>query len=101
VIDAPRQVLSALQQPLFEMKDHGRKSLCCGAGGAQMWKEEEHGTERVNQARFRQAQESGAQTLAVACPFCLTMLSDAAGQAQSEMAVLDLAEVVLKQIAGQ
>lgn len=98
VVDPPRQVLSAVQQPLVEMRDHGRKSFCCGAGGAQMWKEEEHGTERVNLARFRQAQESGAQTLAVACPFCLTMLSDAAREAQSEMAVLDIAEMVLKQL---
>ncbi len=63
-----------------------------------MWKEEEHGVERVNAARFRQAQESGARTLAVGCPFCLTMLSDAAREAQSEMAVLDIAEVVWRQL---
>lgn len=98
ILDDPREVLKAAQQPLIEMPDHGRKSLCCGAGGAQMWKEEEHGNERVNTARFRQAQESGATTLAVGCPFCLTMLSDAAREAQSEIAVLDIAEVVLKQI---
>lgn len=98
VIDAPRQVLAAAQQAVVEMKDYGRKSFCCGAGGAQMWKEEEHGTERVNAARFRQAQESGATALAVGCPFCLTMLSDAAREAQSEMEVLDIAEVVLKQL---
>ncbi|MDI6813927.1 MAG: (Fe-S)-binding protein, partial [Desulfitobacteriaceae bacterium] len=101
VVTEPRQVLSAAHQPLVEMSDHGKKSFCCGAGGAQMWKEEEHGKERVNAARFRQAQESGASALAVGCPFCLTMLSDAAREAQSEMAVLDIAEVVLKQIEAE
>ncbi len=101
VVAEPRKVLSAAHQTLVEMSDHGKKSFCCGAGGAQMWKEEEHGKERVNAARFRQAQESGASTLAVGCPFCLTMLSDAAREAQSEMAVLDIAEVVLKQIEAE
>ncbi|MCS6906994.1 MAG: (Fe-S)-binding protein [Anaerolineales bacterium] len=98
IVAAPRQVLGAARSTLVEMKDYGRNSFCCGAGGAQMWKEEEHGFERVNMARFRQAQESGAKTLAVACPFCLTMLSDAAAQAQSRMAVLDIAEIVLQHI---
>jgi len=101
VIDAPRQVLKAAQQAVVEMQDYGRKSFCCGAGGAQMWKEEEHGLERVNAARFRQAQESGAKTLTVGCPFCLTMLSDAAREAQSEMAVLELAELVWMQLESQ
>ena len=61
-----------------------------------MWKEEENGTERVNANRFREAQTSGADTLAVGCPFCMVMLNDAAKDAASEMEVLDVAEIVLR-----
>ena len=70
------------------------KSFCCGAGGAQMWKEEEHGTERVNANRFREAQSTGADVLAVGCPFCMIMLTDAKKAINSEMQVLDIAELV-------
>jgi Fe-S oxidoreductase len=59
-----------------------------------MWKEEEHGTQRVNQRRFKEAQASGADVLAVSCPFCMVMLSDAKKDAGSEMEVLDVAEIV-------
>ena len=61
-----------------------------------MWKEEEDGTERVNANRFREAQTSGAETLAVGCPFCMVMLNDARKDAASEMEVLDIAEIVVK-----
>lgn len=73
-------------------------SFCCGAGGAQMWKEEEHGSERVNANRFREAQATGAQSLAVGCPFCMVMLNDAKKDANSEMEVLDVAEIVANAI---
>ena len=63
-----------------------------------MWKEEEEGTERVNANRFREAQTSGADTLAVGCPFCMIMLNDAKKDAASEMQVLDIAEIVLEKI---
>ena len=63
-----------------------------------MWKEEEHGTERVNANRFREAQATGANTLAVGCPFCMVMLTDAKKDANSEMEVLDIAEIVASQI---
>jgi Fe-S oxidoreductase len=63
-----------------------------------MWKEEEHGAERVNANRFREAQASGASTLAVGCPFCMVMLTDAKKDANSEMEVLDIAEIVASQI---
>jgi Fe-S oxidoreductase len=59
-----------------------------------MWKEEEHGIERVNAQRFREAQATGAHTLAVGCPFCMVMLTDAKKDAGSEMQVLDVAEIV-------
>jgi len=61
-----------------------------------MWKEEEDGTERVNANRFREAQTSGAETLAVGCPFCMVMLNDARKDAASEIEVLDVAEIVLQ-----
>jgi len=59
-----------------------------------MWKEEEHGVERVNAQRFREAQETGASTLAVGCPFCMIMLNDARKDANSDMRVLDVAEII-------
>ena len=64
-----------------------------------MWKEEEHGSERVNQARFKEAQATGAETLPVGCPFCMVMLSDARKDAGSEMEVLDIAEIVARALA--
>lgn len=98
IIKAPRQVLEKIGINLIEMTNHGRKSFCCGAGGAQMWKEEERGSERVSASRLQQAGESGAGTLAVGCPFCLTMLNDANIEAGNQLQVLDVAEVVLEKI---
>jgi Fe-S oxidoreductase len=95
ITSAPRQALLSLQTELVEMPRNARKSFCCGAGGAQMWKEEEHGKERVNANRFREAQATGADTLAVGCPFCMVMLTDAKKDANAEMQVLDVAEIVL------
>ncbi len=98
IIAEPRQALTSAGAQLVEMPRHGTQSFCCGAGGAQMWKEEEHGTERINANRFREAQASGAETLAVGCPFCMVMLTDAKKDANSEMQVLDIAEIVAAQI---
>jgi Fe-S oxidoreductase len=98
IIESPRQVLEQTQATLVEMDRSGKKSFCCGAGGAQMWKEEEHGSRRVNQERFQEAQASGADVLAVGCPFCMVMLNDARKDAASEMEVLDVAEIVLSQL---
>ena len=94
IIDAPRQALGSLGASLVEMPRHGMGSFCCGAGGAQMWKEEEHGTERVNLSRFNEALKTEAQTVAVGCPFCMTMLNDARKDLNSEVEVLDIAEIV-------
>jgi Fe-S oxidoreductase len=66
-----------------------------------MWKEEEEGTERVNANRFREAQVSGADTLAVGCPFCMVMLNDARKDAASEMEVLDVAEIVVQALMSK
>ena len=99
VYDAPREVLHLAGASLTELPRHRNNSFCCGAGGAQMWKEEEHGTTRVNESRFAEAAATGKNTLAVGCPFCLAMLTDAAKAAKSEMMVKDVAEVVAESIA--
>jgi Fe-S oxidoreductase len=100
VFDAPRQDLKAAGLEVIEMPRNRAGSFCCGAGGAQMWKEEEPGTGRVNAARFAEAkstlQTAGANTLAVGCPFCLTMLSDAAKADGGTVQVQDVAELVLE-----
>lgn len=96
IYEAPREVLQALDAALVEMKSCRSKGLCCGAGGAQMWKEEEKGNLRINEKRIGQAIETGAQIVASNCPFCMTMLSDgvkAKGREES-MKVLDIAELV-------
>jgi Fe-S oxidoreductase len=94
LVDEPRHSLQSAGVELLEMPRKGMKSFCCGAGGAQMWKEEEHGVERVNANRFKEAQATGAGVLAVGCPFCMTMLNDAGKEANSEMQILDIAEIV-------
>jgi Fe-S oxidoreductase len=94
VFAEPRKVLAEVRMKLIEMPKHGANSFCCGAGGAQMWKEEEHGTERVNEARFKEAKATGAETLAVACPFCLTMLNDASKADGEQVKVMDVAEII-------
>jgi len=77
------------------------KSLCCGAGGAQFWKEEEHGSARVSQVRYAEAQGTGAGVLATGCPFCLRMFADARQDAgESGPAVKDVAEIVAERLGG-
>ncbi|MCX7982850.1 MAG: heterodisulfide reductase-related iron-sulfur binding cluster [Syntrophales bacterium] len=97
IYDEPRKVLKAVPGlQLLEMERNLAKSFCCGAGGARMWMEE-HG-ERINDARAKQAIETGAQTIAVGCPFCLTMMSDGLkthGKDET-MNALDIAEIVWK-----
>jgi Fe-S oxidoreductase len=75
VTDAPRDALKSAGVTTIEMPRNGAKSFCCGAGGAQMWKEEEEGSARVNEASFAEAKSTGADTVAVGCPFCLTMMT--------------------------
>jgi len=96
IYDAPRQVLEVLDAELVEMKRCRSKGLCCGAGGAQMFKEEEKGTDRINAERSREALATGAQVIAAACPFCNTMMTDGVKLAEKEdqVQVLDIAELV-------
>jgi Fe-S oxidoreductase len=90
----PRILLKKVHRELVEMPRHGAKSFCCGAGGAQLWKEEEHGTANVNHTRFAEAKDTGVDTIAVGCPFCMTMLSDASKANGGQVKVLDIAEIV-------
>jgi Fe-S oxidoreductase len=101
ILEAPRAALKNTGTTIIEMPRNERKSFCCGAGGAQMWKEEEPGTMRVSEARFKEAKETGANTVAVGCPFCMTMLSDAAKAEGGSMQVKDVAELVVEQMKPQ
>jgi Fe-S oxidoreductase len=98
VMVEPRQDLNALGANLIELSRREAKSFCCGAGGAQMWKEEEHGKERVSANRFREATTTGASVLAVSCPFCMVMLTDAKKDANSEVEIKDVAELIAEQL---
>jgi len=94
----PREDLKESGLQLVEMPRHADRSFCCGAGGAQMWKEEEHGNEKVNHARFSEAKATGAEMLAVGCPFCMTMLNDASNTDGGRIPVKDIAEIVAERI---
>ncbi len=96
IYEAPRKVLEALDAELVEMKRCKSKGLCCGAGGAQMFKEEEKGNSRINFERTREAIDTGAEIIAAACPFCNTMLTDGVKQEEKESAVqvMDIAEMI-------
>lgn len=96
VYEAPRQVLEALDAELVEMKRCRTKGLCCGAGGAQMFKDAEAGNKEINIERTEEALETKASTIAVACPFCMTMMSDGVKNKEKEadVKVKDLAELI-------
>lgn len=100
IYEAPRKVLEALDADLVEMKRCRKNGFCCGAGGAQMFKEEEKGDVRVSIERAREAIDTNAEVVASACPFCNTMLSDGVkNENKAEtVAVLDVAEIVAQQI---
>ncbi|MEQ8927271.1 MAG: (Fe-S)-binding protein [Fulvivirga sp.] len=96
IYEAPREVLEALDAELVEMKRCKTKGFCCGAGGAQMFKDAEKGNKEVNIDRTEEALETGADTIAVGCPFCLTMMSDGVKNKEKEgqVQVKDLAELI-------
>ncbi len=96
IYEAPRKVLEALDVELVEMKRCKSNGLCCGAGGAQMFKEEEKGDTRINFERSREAIETGANVIAAACPFCNTMLTDGVKNSdkENEVKVMDIAELI-------
>ncbi len=96
IYEAPRKVLEALDAELIEMKRCKKNGLCCGAGGGQMFKEEEKGRTRINLERSAEAISTGAEIVAAACPFCNTMLTDGVKAAEKEdsVKVMDVAELI-------
>jgi heterodisulfide reductase subunit D len=96
IYEAPRAVLEALDADLVEMKRCRTTGLCCGAGGAQMFKEPEPGKKDINVERTEEALKTDATTIAVACPFCMTMMSDGvkAKEREADVKVKDLAELI-------
>lgn len=96
IYEAPRKVLELLDAELVEMKRCGSRGLCCGAGGAQMFKEEEKGNTRVNFERAAEAIDTGATVIAAACPFCNTMITDGVKNKEKEdtVRVMDVAELI-------
>jgi heterodisulfide reductase subunit D len=102
IYDAPRKVLEALDAELVEMKRCRSNGLCCGAGGAQMFKEEEKGDKRINWERTDEAIDTGASIIAAACPFCNTMLTDGVKTREKEdsASVMDIAELVAASMAS-
>lgn len=98
IVAAPRADIKSSGYELIEMPRHAEKSFCCGAGGAQMWKEEEHGETRVNRTRYAEAKGTGAETIVVGCPFCLTMLTDASKTDGGVLEVKDVAEMVAEKM---
>lgn len=96
IYEAPRKVLEVLDAELYEMKRCRSNGFCCGAGGAQMFKEEEKGIKRINTERTEEAVATGAAIIAAACPFCNTMLTDGIKTVEKEdtVQVMDIAELV-------
>jgi heterodisulfide reductase subunit D len=101
IYEAPRQVLEALDAELIEMKRCRTNGLCCGAGGAQMFKEDEPGDKRINIERADEALATGASIIAAACPFCNTMMSDGVKnrEKENEVVVMDVAELIAESLA--
>ncbi len=96
VFEAPRDLIRKLDAELIEMKSCKQKGLCCGAGGAQMFKEPEKGDKDVNIERTEQALETQPEIIAAACPFCNTMMTDGVKNKEKEgaIAVMDIAELI-------
>lgn len=101
IYEAPREVLAALDVELVEMKRCKTTGMCCGAGGAQMFKEEETGNTRVNFERAEETLGTGATVIAANCPFCTTMLTDGVKNQEKEdsVKVMDIAEMVARSLA--
>ncbi|GIM51633.1 (Fe-S)-binding protein [Capnocytophaga cynodegmi] len=96
IYDVPREILQKLGANLTEMKKSKKRSLCCGAGGTQMFKEPEKGNKDINILRTEQALETQPNIIATACPFCNTMLTDGIKfkEKESSIEVLDIAELL-------
>ena len=100
IYEAPRKVLEALDVTLVEMKRCKSNGMCCGAGGGQMFKEEEKGNHRINTERSAEAIDTNATIIATGCPFCNTMMADGikTNNREDDINVLDIAELVAQSI---
>ena len=98
ITQAPRTVLTRLADDVLEMPRNKRNSFCCGAGGAQFWKEEEAGDEAVNVARYEEAKATGADVVAVGCPFCMQMFETAQSSVDDGPQVKDVAELIAERL---
>ncbi|NQY68155.1 MAG: (Fe-S)-binding protein [Flavobacteriales bacterium] len=98
IYEAPRSVLERLDADLVEMKRAKSRGLCCGAGGAQMFKDPEKGDKDINIERSEEAIETGSDIIATACPFCMTMMTDGVKHFKKEesVEVMDITELVVK-----
>jgi len=98
IYEAPRKVLESLDADLIEMKRCKSRGLCCGAGGAQMFKDAEPGKKEINTERTEEALDTGAEVIAAACPFCMLMLSDGVKNKEKGdvVKVKDLAELIVE-----
>ena len=92
--EAPREALGG---DLIEMERHGEKSFCCGGGGARIWMEED-ADKRVNEIRAKEASKTGADCVAVGCPFCMTMMSDGLKEIGDVKPVKDISEIMLENL---
>ena len=95
VLGDPRELVAAVGEPI-EMQRSGKRTFCCGAGGSHMWMEERAG--KINEERAREAAETGAETLAVACPFCTVMLDDGVRQRGDELRVVDVSTLLAESL---
>jgi hypothetical protein len=106
VYDAPRNLLHILGNATVELDRNRENAFCCGAGGAQFWKEEEAGEERISDNRFREVQQTlasaeGEKVLAVGCPFCKSMLGSTPLKGESDIVIKDVAELLLEGVRRQ
>lgn len=98
IYDSPRKLIEATNSTLTEMKRNKSRALCCGAGGAQMFKEPEKGDLEVFELRTQDALETNSKYIITACPFCMTMMTDGVKMAEkdSTIEVLDIAELIVR-----
>ena len=96
IFEAPRELIKKLDAELVEMKTCKTKGLCCGAGGAQMFKDAEEGNKEINIERTEQALDTKAEIIAAACPFCNTMMTDGVKNKKQEekVKIMDVAELI-------
>jgi Fe-S oxidoreductase len=100
IYQPPRELLEATGSKFIEMPRNKERSFCCGAGGGRMWMEEKLGS-RINLNRVDEAIETGADQVAVACPFCRVMVSDGMTARDSQIEVLDVAQRLLKVLPNE